>query len=88
MTGQTVNGLAAQTDCSAHVGGKTADCLQRGGLARAIRAENADDFAFIHMQRNAVQDFHLAVTGVQIVQFQKHACSLSAPDIPAISASC
>lgn len=77
MAGQAVDGFAAQTYGSAHIGGQTADGLQGGGLARAVGPQNADDFPLVHMQAHLVQHFHRPVPRPQLVHFQKHVISPS-----------
>src|SRR5258708_2689594 len=45
------------------------------GLARAIAAEQADDFALLHGQRDAVKDVAVAVIGVDVLDFE-HQCTI------------
>ena len=51
------------------------DCLDRGGAADAVAAQQADDLARLDMHVDALQDVALAVIGVQIGDLEHHAAS-------------
>lgn len=43
-----------------------ADGVEQGGFARAVRADEGDDFSLFDAERDAFQCFYLAVVGVQV----------------------
>ena len=51
--------------------------FQRGGFSRAIRADQRDDFALMHLKRYALNGMNRAVIDVDVFHFQ-HIIHLSA----------
>ena len=54
---------------SAH-GDDAGDGQQRRAFARAVRAEQRDDLALADLEREALQHFDRAITGVDLVELQ------------------
>jgi hypothetical protein len=62
---------------------QSGDRLERGGLAGAVVAEQRDDLAAAHLQRDPLQGADLAVVDVEAVKAQHwHSASRGAPGTP------
>jgi hypothetical protein len=66
--GQIRNHLATKMDRATTWSRNAEDSLQRRGLADAIAAENADNLAWEHVERDAVQDVAFAIERVYAVE--------------------
>src|SRR5881394_188919 len=64
--------LAAELDRSPAWRDDPEDRLQRGGLSGRVSAEQTDELALPHLERDALQDVDLAVVGVDSLQLQQH----------------
>ena len=51
------------------------DGLAGGGAADAVAAEQADDFALVDGEIDALQNMALAIEGVEIAHFEHHAAT-------------
>jgi hypothetical protein len=47
----------------------TGDGLEGGGFARPIRADEADDLALVHRERDALERMDIAIVGMDIREF-------------------
>src|SRR5216684_4039822 len=63
-----LDGRAIEDDRAALRPDEAGDDAQSGGLAGAVRAEERDDLALAHLQRDAVQGAHGAVGGMHVSQ--------------------
>ena len=63
--------LAAKENLAGAGAHQAADCAQGRAFAGAIAADERHDFAFVNMQRNALQRVDVAVAGVNLVEQQQ-----------------
>jgi len=68
MRGQVVDALAFQIDRPLFGCQNTADGVKRCRLARAIGADEGDDFALFHRQGNPLQCVDAVVIGVDVFE--------------------
>src|ERR1700690_4199955 len=50
---------------------KTRNGIEQRGLAGAIEADDRDEFALVHMDRNAVQRLRLAIMDADVLDLQQ-----------------
>ena len=65
--------LAAKAHLAAAWWAEPGDRAERGGLARAVRAEQRHDLPLAHLEREAVQHLHVPVEYVEIVELEERA---------------
>ena len=71
MRRQVADPLALQLDLALARVQQPGDRLQRGALARPVRADQADDLPLPDLQGNPFQRVDVAVIGVDVVEFQQ-----------------
>src|SRR3989304_5548732 len=55
-------------DLAAEVGDESHDDLERGRLARPVRADHRDHLALVHVERHAVEDLDRSVAGLDVAE--------------------
>ncbi len=70
MRRKFVDGPAVPEDLPAPGAQDAADGHQRGGFARAVGADERDDLAVVHMERDVPQGLDIAVIGIHTAQFK------------------
>src|SRR3954447_5190256 len=63
--------LAVEADRALARRRQPGDRAERRGLARSVRADQGDDLALLHRQRDALDGGDVAVVGVDVVQFEQ-----------------
>ncbi len=72
VRGQGGDVLAEKLDPAAFRAKQSGDGLKRGGLARAVAADERDDLALIDLDRDALDRLDLSVVDVDVLDLEKH----------------